>query len=242
MIPMQMPRYVSFKAKKDGSLTFFWTCPTAFRKSGAPYTSATLGSDLSQRELNDAAGVWNERLDGWRKERNPLEEPELTRYGTVEWLVNAYLRHECFLERVGEFSRPDYRRIFDRVCDEELEAEKTKLKFRFGDARINQIGVSTAQKLYGAFTKAGLGRTAEKVLTYCKAMWKRMRPHHPDLFRSDTPNPWEGVTQKKRTKATKGHVDREVVYQFARGAIAKERGSWQRRRCLPSNGSCVHRQ
>ncbi|MBD9450128.1 MULTISPECIES: hypothetical protein [unclassified Rhizobium] len=56
---------------------------------------------------------------------------------------------------------------------------------------------------------------AEKVVTYCKAMWKRMKPHHPELFRTDTPNPWHGVTLKRRKKQTNGHVNRETVYAFA---------------------------
>ncbi|NTF54844.1 hypothetical protein G6L12_08055 [Agrobacterium rhizogenes] len=224
MVPMQMPRYVSFKIKKCGSITFFWTCPTAFRKIGAPYTSATLGNDLSQKELNAAADVWNERLDGWRKERNPTATPETTRYGTVEWLVDAYLRHDSFLERVGEFSRPDYRRVLDRVCDAEIERESTKEILRVGDMKIANIGVSTAEKIYKFFHGGTANRTSEKVLMYCGTMWSRMKPHHPDLFRTDVPNPWDGVTKKKRTAAKKGHAGREEVYRFANGAVAAGRG------------------
>ncbi|AUX76363.1 hypothetical protein [Sinorhizobium fredii] len=224
MVPVSMPRYTSFKRKQNGSISYFWTCPTAFRKAGAPYTSATLGHDLSQKELNEAAAVWNDRLDGWRKERSPFEEPDLTRYGTIEWLVNAYLKHDSFLERVAEFSRPDYRRVFDRVCETEIQRESTKQKVRVGDMKVSNMGVSTAEKVYHAFHRDGAARTSEKVVTYCKAMWKRMQPHHPTLFRPDTPNPWEGVTVKKRERAVKGHVDRETVYQFARGAIKEGRG------------------
>lgn len=42
-----------------------------------------------------------------------------------------------------------------------------------------------------------------------------MKPHHPELFRTDTPIPWHGVTLKRRKKQTKGHVNRETVYAFA---------------------------
>lgn len=224
MVPMTMPRYTSFKRKQNGSLTFFWTCPTAFRKAGAPFTSVTLGHDLSQRALNEAAAVWNERLDGWRQERNPMQPPvDTTRHGTIEWLVNAYLRHDSFLEHVGEFSRPDYRRVLDRVCETRISREATKELFRVGDMKIGNVGVSTAEKIYKEFVASGAARTAEKVVTYCKAMWKRMRPHHPDLFRPDVPNPWEGVTLKKRKKQVKGHVDRQEVYAFAEGAIRLDR-------------------
>lgn len=221
MVPMTLPRYVTFKRKKDGVLTFFWSCPTAFKKAGAPFASVTLGHDLAQAELNAAAAVWNERLDGWRAERNPLHEAvDLSRYGTVEWLVNAYLKHDSFLERVGAFSQPDYRRILDRVCDAEIKSAVTGAEMRVGDMKVNGIAVATAEKIYKSFQTTGAGRTSEKVVTYCKAMWKRMRPHHPDLFRQDTPNPWEGVTVKRRTKAVKGYADRETTYAFAEGAIA----------------------
>jgi len=224
MVPMKMPRYTSFKVKSGGSVTFFWTCPTAYRKTGAPYTSVTLGHDLTQKELNEAAGLWNERLDGWKSERKVFEPVENTKYGTVEWLTDAYLRHDSFLERVAEFSRPDYRRVLDRVCDALIERETTKEKVRVGDIKIGNIGVSTAQKIYAGFHAAGAARTAEKVVTYAKAMWKRMKPHHPELFRKDDPNPWEGVTLKRRTKAIKGHVDRSAVYDFANKAISAKRG------------------
>jgi hypothetical protein len=172
--------------------------------------------NLSEKELHEAARIWNDRLEEWRRQKaNPLQEPDTSRYGTVEWLVNAYLKHSSFTERVAEFSRPDYKRVLDRVCDVILE------KGRVGDARVANIAVSTAEKIYEAF---GGTRMGEKVVTYCKAMWKRMKPHYPELFRTDTPNPWEGVTLKRRKKQTKGHVDRETVYAFANGAIANGRG------------------
>ncbi len=222
MVPVTMPQYTSFKTLASGSTGYYWTCPTLYRKAGCPYLSAALGTNLSQKDLLEAAAVWNHRLDTWRKETaNPNHKPDTSRYGTVEWLVNAYLKHNSFLERVAEFSRPDYKRVLDRVCNSVIKAEKSGTETRVGDAKVGQIGVSTAEKIYDQF---GRTRMAEKVLTYCKAMWKRMQPHHPELFRPDTPNPWEGVTLKRREKGTKGHVERETVYAFALGAIEHERG------------------
>lgn len=216
MIPVTLPQYTSFKKLASGGTGYYWTCPTLYRKAGCPYLSAPLGVNLSEKELHEAARVWNDRLDEWRRQKaNPLHEPDTSRYGTVEWLVNTYLKHSSFTERVAEFSRPDYKRILDRVCDIKLE------KGRVGDARVANIAVSTAEKIYEAF---GGTRVGEKLVTYCKAMWKRMKPHYPEMFRTDTPNPWEGVTLKRRKKQTKGHVDRETVYAFANGAIANGRG------------------
>ncbi|MBO9108794.1 hypothetical protein J5288_08765 [Agrobacterium sp. S2/73] len=224
MIPVTMPPYTSFKTLANGSTGYYWTCPTLYRKAGCPYRSAALGVNLSQAELVAAAKVWNDRLEGWRREKaNPRHEPDTSRYGTVEWLVNVYLSHNSFLERVGEFSRADYKRVFKRVTDVQITKPNGD-KVRFGDAKVNNVGVSTAEKVYLHFSGDSANRMGEKVVTYCKAMWKRMRPHHPDQFRNDVANPWEGVTVKRRQKATKGYVDRKAVYEFADGAIENGRG------------------
>lgn len=224
MIPVTMPAYTTFKTLADGSTGYYWTCPTLYRKAGCPYRSAALGVNLSQSELVAAAKVWNDRLEEWRREKsNPRHEPDTSRYGTVEWLVNVYLSHNSFLERVGEFSRPDYNRLFKRVTDVQITKPNGD-KVRFGEAKVNNVGVSTAEKVYLHFSGDAANRTGEKVVTYCKAMWKRMLPHYPDMFRQDTPNPWEGVTVKRRQKAVKGYVDRKAVYEFADGAIENDRG------------------
>lgn len=219
MIPFELPRYTSFKRLASGKTAFYWTCPTTYRQQGCPFLSAPLGTDLSPVDVAAAAKVWNDRLDDWREGRFRLEDELPAKHGTVEWLVDAYLRHDSFLERVSEFSRPDYRRVLDRVCDASITSDRGQTA-RVGDLKVLQIGVSTAEKIYHAFCDQGAARTSEKVITYCKAMWKRMRPHHPGQFRPDTPNPWEGVTVRRREKAVKGHADRETTYAFARGAIA----------------------
>jgi hypothetical protein len=42
---------------------------------------------------------------------------------------------------------------------------------------------------------------------------------YPDQFDKDVPNPWAGVTKKRRTMATKKAATREQVYDFAKKAI-----------------------
>ncbi len=219
MVPFELPRYTSFKKLASGKTAFYWTCPTTYRQAGCPFLSAPLGTNLSPSEVADAARIWNERLDDWRERRFRLDDEVSSRHGTVDWLVDAYLKHDSFRERVSEFSRPDYKRVLDRVCDLEIVSDRG-VSWRVGAAKVQQIGVSTAEKIYHAFCDQGAARTSEKVVTYCKAMWKRMRPHHPEQFRPDTPNPWEGVTLRRREKATKGHADRATTYAFAQAAIA----------------------
>ena len=42
---------------------------------------------------------------------------------------------------------------------------------------------------------------------------------YPNVFDRDVPNPWQGVTENRRAKATKPAVTREQVYVFANAAI-----------------------
>jgi hypothetical protein len=46
-----------------------------------------------------------------------------------------------------------------------------------------------------------------------------IRRLHPNAFNKDVPNPWTGVTMKRRVKKIKAAVDRETVYEFAWKAI-----------------------
>lgn len=224
MIEITLPRYTSSKPLKSGKTGFYWTCPTRYREQKCPWLAAALGENLSQAELDEAAKLWNDRLDEWLVERaRPAEADrplgEHFAYGTVGWLLDHYLTTDAFLERVSEPSRPDYRRIYKRVCD----ATSKKTKKRFAEYRVAEIGVTAALALYEQFVATGAMRTSEKVATYCETAWERMRPHFPTLFRSDVPNPWVAVTIKRREKAKKGHADRATTYKFAWGAVEKGR-------------------
>ena len=42
---------------------------------------------------------------------------------------------------------------------------------------------------------------------------------HPEAFNKDVPNPWTGVTTKRRVRKVKAAVDRDLVYEFAWKAI-----------------------
>lgn len=220
MIEIALPRYTTAKRLRTGALAFYWNCPALYRKQSCPWKSAPLGDNLSQAELNEAAEAWNARLDEWLIERNrpaPAERPleEHFRYGTVGWLLDYYLTHASFTENVSPPSRPDYSRILKRVCN----VVSRKSGQRCADYRVGEFGVSAAEKVYAHFAGTGALRTAEKVLIYCETAWDRMRPHFPHLYRADVPNPWHGVTRKKREKMKKGHVDRATTYAFAWGAV-----------------------
>ncbi|BCH33268.1 hypothetical protein MesoLjLc_51980 [Mesorhizobium sp. L-8-10] len=222
MIELVLPRYVLPKRLKSGATGFYWTCPKVYVDAGCPWRSAPLGENLSQSDLNEAAELWNSRLDEWRTEiarPEPTDRPleEHFAYGTVGWLLDHYLTTDAFKERVSEPSRPDYKRIFKRVCA--VTSKKTKK--RCADYRVAEFGVSAAEAIYANFADSGAMRSAEKVVIYCESAWDRMRPHFPTLFRPEVPNPWNGVTVRRREKAKKGFADRERTYKFAWGAVEK---------------------
>jgi hypothetical protein len=53
----------------------------------------------------------------------------------------------------------------------------------------------------------------------CRRAWTVVRRLYPDAFNDDVPNPWTGVTTRRRIKKIKAAVDRETVYSFAWKAI-----------------------
>ena len=218
-----LPKYVTPKPLVDGSVAYYWNCPSVYRKAGFPEKHVALGVDLTQGQLNKAAQAWNEALRDWRMQRkaaavqSEIDDAAVShkRYGTFGWLLDHYQTLDAFTEHVAEPNRKDYRLIFDRVG--EIRTESTDQPF--GQLRINEFGVKGAQRVYKALFDAGARRSAEKAVTYCATAWRRMYPLYPQLFRKDVPNPWEGVTLKRRKKARKAHADRKTVYRFARRAV-----------------------
>lgn len=66
-------------------------------------------------------------------------------------------------------------------------------------------------------------RRGEKVVGYCRTAWGVVGRLYPDALATNVPNPWAGITLKRRTRTVKRAVDRETVYRFAEAAIASER-------------------
>jgi hypothetical protein len=57
------------------------------------------------------------------------------------------------------------------------------------------------------------------VISVCRHAWRVVHRLYPELFDKAVPNPWQGVTKKRRTLKTKPAATREQVYSFAWGAI-----------------------
>ena len=54
-------------------------------------------------------------------------------------------------------------------------------------------------------------------MALCRRAWRVVHRLHPGEFDRDVPNPWDGVTIKRRTKAKKPAVTRDDVYRFRMG-------------------------
>jgi integrase len=222
------PRYCLAKTLADGQIAWYWTPPTRDKANAVragtpfPFTTVSLGTGLSQAELNRAAKHQNDLLDAWRADRTePGEAASITAYGSVGWLLAQYQKEKVFLANVSERSRADYRNLFKRITE-----HPTKTGAALGTLPVRSITPRAAQKLYDALAEAGALRMAEKLQEYCNVCWRRMQPLYPDAFAYHEGaflNPWPTVARVKRQRKVKAAVTRAEVYAFAAAAIAQGR-------------------
>jgi hypothetical protein len=218
-----LPRYVIAKQLSSGATGFYFNVPTVYRDLGCTIPNESLGTDyLVACGLDGsggrAAGL-NAQFDEWNTVRRTgiANSSAITRFGTVDWLFREYKKTNAFLEKVSPRSRPDYERTMQLVSD-----LVTKKGDKVGDRKIKAITPNGADKVYNLIVDGPNGprpRQGEKVVGICARAWKVVHRLHPDLFDKDVPNPWRGVTKKRRTKAVKPAATREQVYKFAWGCI-----------------------
>jgi hypothetical protein len=218
-----LPRFVIAKPLASGSMAFYFNVPTLYRRLGCTIPNEPLGHDYVIACGDDGGGgraaALNALFDEWNSKRKggTIEGGRLVRYGTVDWLFREYLRSEACRERVSDRTRPDYERIMQLVA-----GVVTKKGDKIGDRSIRSITPRAADKIYAIIIKGPRGqrlRQGEKVISVCRHAWRVVHRLYPDLFDRAVPNPWTGVTKKRRTLATKPAATREQVYKFAWGAI-----------------------
>jgi hypothetical protein len=103
-----------------------------------------------------------------------------------------------------------------------LKASLRKKGDKLGDRKISSVTPKSADKIYEIILAGPDGerpRQAEKAVALCRRAWRVVHRLHPSEFDRDVPNPWDGVTIKRRTKTKKPAVTRDDVYRFAAGAI-----------------------
>jgi hypothetical protein len=218
---MPLPRFVIPKQLASGATAFYFNVPTHYRKLGCTIPNEPLGTDYATACGDGArAAALNALFDEWNMKRKGgvTEGRTLIRFGTVDWLFREYLKSESCRERVSDRTRPDYERIMKLVT-----AVVTKRGDTIGARSIRSITPRAADKIYAKIIDGPRGprlRQGEKVISVCRHAWRVVHRLYPELFDKAVPNPWQGVTKRRRTLATKPAATREQVYAFAHGAIA----------------------
>jgi hypothetical protein len=219
---LALPRYVIAKRLASGKVAFYFNVPTRYRALGCSIPNEPLGIDYAAAcGLTGDGGravALNALFDEWLKAKDGEPLPTVARHGTVDWLFREYKQTKAYLGKVSERSRPDYERTMLLITD-----MITKKGDRVGDRKIKAISPVSADKIYERIIAGPRGsrpRQGEKVVGLCARAWKVVHRLYPDVFNSEVPNPWRGVTKDRRVKATKPAVARDQVYVFAKAAIA----------------------
>jgi hypothetical protein len=216
MVRLDLPRFVIRKKLANGKLAFYFNIPKYWRTRGCTISNEPLGNDYET--VCSRAAALNGLFDEWGKTRRgePIESG-LARFGTVDWLFRQYKSNKAYTEKVSPRSRPDYERTMLMIAD-----TKTLRGDRIGGRPIASITPRGADKLYDKIIHGPNGlrlRQGEKAVALCRRAWKVVRRLYPNEFDRQVPNPWDGVTRKRRVKKTKAAATREQVYTFAWGCI-----------------------
>ena len=222
MFSKPLPRFVIVKTLTSGAMGFYFNVPTLYRKLGCTIANEPLGTDYIAACGEDGnsgrAGSLNALFDDWNTKRKGGQATgRLAPYGTVDWLFREYKQTKAYLEKVAPRSRPDYERTMLLIAD-----IVTKKGDRIGDRRIGAITPISADKIYDIICHGPRGprpRQGEKAVALCRRAWRVVHRLYPNQFDRNVPNPWVGVTKRRRTKGTKSAATREQVYAFAWGCI-----------------------
>ena len=220
-----LPRFVVAKPLVGDRLGFYFYITAYYRGLGCTTPNEPLGADYIVACGIDGKGgraaALNALFDEWQAARagEPIEG--IARFGTVDWLFREFKASNRYCERVSARTRPDYERTMAIVT-----GLVTKKGDRIGQRPIKSITPVSADKIYELVCTGPRGprpRQGEKVIALCRNAWRVVRRLYPDQFDKDVPNPWDGVTKKRRAMKTKPAATREQVYAFANAAIQAER-------------------
>jgi hypothetical protein len=218
-----LPRYVIAKLLVSERTAFYFNVPKKYRDLGCTVPNTPLGTDYVGACGEDGNGgraaALNAALDEWNMIRRglPVTGEHAPIYGTIRWLFQEYRRSKAYLEKVAPRSRPDYERTMQLI-----EGIVTKKGDKLGDRQIRSVTPISADKIYEKILTGPDGerpRQAEKAVALCRRAWRVVHRLYPGEFNRGVPNPWDGVTIKRRIKAKKPAVTRDDVYRFAKGAI-----------------------
>jgi integrase len=223
------PRFVLAKTLPSGVTAFYFNVPKRDLAKGCPNLNQALGTDYVDACGVDGKGgraaALNARYDEWQMVAAGIPLESHVQLGTVDWLFRTYKTAKAYLEKVSPRSRTDYERTMHLVAD-----TLTNKGERVGSRMVKAISPQGADKIYERIIGLMDGegeptrlRQGEKAVKLCSKAWRVVRRLYPAEFDKTNPDPWAGVTLKRRIKKTKAAVTREQVYKFAWGCIERGR-------------------
>jgi hypothetical protein len=174
-----LPRFIEVRRLADGSTAFYFRVPTYYRKLGCEIANEPLGTSYNAACGEDGktgrAATLNALFDEWNDKRKgvPIEQAQLARYGSIDWLFRQYKAEKACTEKVSLRSRPDYERIMQLICDTVGKSGR-----RIGERQIRDVTPRAADKIYDKIINGPNGirlRQGEKVVGLCRKVWRVMR-------------------------------------------------------------------
>lgn len=206
--PAGWPRYMRAKRLSGGNVAYFWEPQTRDKRRDCPIHSEALGEDYAA--AIERSKLLTEHLDSWRCGLNGLEQKaERGCFGTVSWLVDAYIRSSAFEKRVSQRSRYEYLRALRRIQD-----LPTIGGDRVAMLPVASITPAAVDKIYEKLQIGPRGprlRQANLSLDIAKRAWEVVSRLHPTIV---TKNPWRGV-ERNLAKNTKPAATRAEAYALA---------------------------
>lgn len=224
------PRYLIARPLKDGSSSFYWQPAGRDRHKGCPVIAEPLGTNFEAAA--DRARLLNTQLDAWREGKAvPAALKGLERFGTVDWWIDTYLRHEA-CTRLATNTQDDYREALYRLADVPTRVTHpvTGERGRVGDLHVGTLSQAAVDKIYEKLRRGGkITCRAERAIDVARRAWKIVRRAHPGLFlipvvgedgkqRRLPTNPFQDVLRSKYERGTAIPATRDQVLALAKSA------------------------
>ena len=202
------------KALKGGEAAYYWSAPAWARAHPTPPATCaqSLGTDYAEakRECDD---VLNPMFDSWRETRDltPAERDALRLagvnaripVGTFDWLEREFLKHEKFLEDVGELTQAHYRDGLKLIAEFKLRNDPRGR--RFGQLALSSITGDAVDRLIKAL-KSGpdgkkRGRVVYKAIQAARRAWNVVGRKNAKLVTAANPFARTGMKAPKKGRS-----------------------------------------
>lgn len=211
--PLDWPRYLVDKRRRDGAVAYYWTPRQSDIKAGFTLHSEALGTDYAQAK--ERADTLNLHLDDWRRNKGAQRSLDTQPgFGTLDWMVERYRRSPAW-KRVSPRVQGHYAYVLRLVLDMPRKSGR-----RVGEAALADIDAAAVDRLYERLQTGPRGRrlrVATMAMMRLALAWDVVaRLHRRDVPRD---NPFRGVTLEHGT-GTARPASRADAFALHRALIA----------------------